>query len=333
MALLSSLATGMTVVLLGAPAGAPCPPAEPGGYQVVDLGTLGGQSSDAAAMNDRGEVVGVADTVDNGRHPFLWRHGAMADLGLPPGANYAWATDVNNRGMVTVTGITLFSSPRWHAFAWRRGTVIDLGTLGGDSSGSDAVNDRDQVLGWSFPPDGTAVRHTTLWDGGALTDLGEFYARDLNDRGEVVGTRYLPSGVLRGCRWADGELTDVDTLGGAAGDARAVNERGDIVGGADTADGRRHAFVRRAGVMTDLGTLGGVSSQADAVNDRGDIIGTADTAGGPRHPFLWQHGVMTDLTTRGVPADATLVAINNRGQLAGTYQRHAVRYTPSRREP
>jgi len=50
-------------------------------YERIDLGTLGGRQSFAAAINNRGQIVGSSDTPTNQTHGFLWEDGAMIDLG------------------------------------------------------------------------------------------------------------------------------------------------------------------------------------------------------------------------------------------------------------
>jgi probable HAF family extracellular repeat protein len=45
-----------------------------------DLGTLGGRDSRALDINDRGQVVGWAET-PTGSRGFLWQNGVMASLG------------------------------------------------------------------------------------------------------------------------------------------------------------------------------------------------------------------------------------------------------------
>lgn len=71
--------------------------------RTIDLGTLGGTNSRAAAINELGQVVGWAETASGQRHAFLWQAGRMVDLGAldmsAPGSS-SEAVDVNNRGQV-----------------------------------------------------------------------------------------------------------------------------------------------------------------------------------------------------------------------------------------
>jgi probable HAF family extracellular repeat protein len=48
---------------------------------MIDLGTLGGSTSHANGINERGQIVGNSETTTGERHPFLWEEGTMIDLG------------------------------------------------------------------------------------------------------------------------------------------------------------------------------------------------------------------------------------------------------------
>jgi probable HAF family extracellular repeat protein len=67
---------------------------------VHDLGTLGGNSSSASGINDRGQIVGFSTTASGDFHAFLYENGVMTDLGTLPGSNFSVANGINNRGDV-----------------------------------------------------------------------------------------------------------------------------------------------------------------------------------------------------------------------------------------
>ena len=47
----------------------------------LDLGTLGGTFSSAAAINARGQIVGTSETPSGGTHAVLWQDSTITDLG------------------------------------------------------------------------------------------------------------------------------------------------------------------------------------------------------------------------------------------------------------
>ena len=158
---------------------------------MVDLGTLGGDYSEAVAVNDSGQVVGDA----NG-HAFSWTAaGGMVDLGTL-GGNYSEAVAVNSTGQVV--GGSGTSSGAGDAFSWTTaGGMIDLGTLGGDYSDAMAVNSTGQVVGYSPTASDVsdAFGDAFSWTAaGGMVDLGipagyDFSnAAAVNDSGQVVGT-------------------------------------------------------------------------------------------------------------------------------------------------
>src|SRR4051794_10268676 len=74
----SARASGVLALLL---AGAG--PLAAQGYTITDLGTMGGVSSEAWRINNRGQVIGsITLTPDRLTfHAFLWQDGVVTDLG------------------------------------------------------------------------------------------------------------------------------------------------------------------------------------------------------------------------------------------------------------
>jgi probable HAF family extracellular repeat protein len=74
--------------------------------EMVDLGTLGGASSVATAVNDHDQVVGRAITADGQEvHSFVWDDGTMVDLDVVAGLapfpfEQTRTVNINNRGQI-----------------------------------------------------------------------------------------------------------------------------------------------------------------------------------------------------------------------------------------
>ena len=93
------------------------------GVQVTDLGTLGGTNSDAAAINDSGQIVGWADIESGAQHAASWIGTKVADLGTLGGTN-SYANAVNISG--EIVGAAETSSGTQHAALFIGGKVVDL---------------------------------------------------------------------------------------------------------------------------------------------------------------------------------------------------------------
>ena len=295
---------GLIDPLLGAPEGRGVLWEKSG--SIIDLGTLGGNQSLAGAINERGQVIGVA--ANNTPDPnsifgwatetrgFVWEKGAMRDLGTLGGTDTS-PSGINQNGQIA--GVSYVDSNpsvncvpnlrlTTHPFIWQDGKIFDLGTLGGTCSGVASINNRGEVAGFSNLQ-GDEAAHPFLWDGGKLKDLG--------------------------------------TIGGTFGVSTWLNDAGDVTGGATTVlDEEFHAFFWRNGVMVDVGTIADdTCSVAHFMNSRGEASGTSGDCAGQfeRHGFIWQPGgSIIDLNDFVPPgSDLTITdgeTINDRGEIAGS---------------
>lgn len=205
--------------------------------------------SEAAAINDRGEVVGTAGwTSDNPgphgpRHAFLYRNKHVRDLG--PGT----ATGINNKGEV-------------------------CGYVPLDEEG------RPNLSGDGFEQSRIAL----LWTKGRWVAMGRGIPYAISDSGVIVGSIFDPASLThyddleektnfftkeRAALWKQRKFYALDTGGNLPGKAQAVNRQGQIVGG---------HWLWQNGRTYDLNELipnraGWTLQQATGINNRGQIVG------------------------------------------------------------
>jgi probable HAF family extracellular repeat protein len=191
---------------------------------VTDLGTLGGRSSVALAINDAGVVVGWADT-PTGSHAFRYANGVMTDLGTLGGANSV-ANGINASG--AIVGAADRADGTRRAFLVTGSGMADLGTLGGASSEARAINDMGQVVGWSETSlsDPYSTRAFVFSDG-AMHDLNGYLSAPLLTGASCCRPFYL--------------LTA----------ARGINRSGQVV--ADANDGSGMSGLDKVVLLTPLG--------------------------------------------------------------------------------
>ena len=312
-------------------------------WVITNLGTLGGQESEARAINERMQIVGWADTRAKDkegepiRHAFLWEKGKMLDL-TPDGSASA-ATGINGRGQV-VGWVAGKDGP--HAALWEKGKMRDLGIIVPDSLPL-AMNDRGQVVGTR------ADLRAFLWQNGRTRILGSKrgQASAINDHGQIAGQTFTiganGGAIFHAFIWENLKMRALGGLGGASNSAYGINEHGQVVGQADLkakdADSKYedpifNAFLWQQGRMRNLGSPARYSV-AYGINQGGQIIGSMTALGENQdsRATLWQKGKRIGLGTLGFGSEA--VAINVRGQAVGwsetrDWDRHAVLWTLKR---
>lgn len=300
------------------------------GRTLRDLGTFGGPSATAVALNDHGQVTGSATVNTDGAisHAYRWSQATgMVDLSANGQGNSAGA-DINNKGHVS--GSAVFnpaSSPDQHAFYWSAQTgMLDIGTLGAPFSFATAMNDAGAVAGYSAKVDSPLSTLGFRWTRAeGISDIGtlpdEFtLASDINAAGHIVGASPLPSGgYVHAFLWTPREgLTDLGTGTGNRSTAVKINNRGMVVGNVLDFMVMFHGFVwtRESGLIEIGAESAQVETSANDVNNRGQVVGSF---GG--HAYLWTRAQgVVDLNTRlqGAPEGLVLtggVQISDNGAI------------------
>ncbi len=229
---------------------------------MTSLPTLGGNNSAANDVNNRGQIVGEAETSIKDPScppPFvldsrgvIWKpNGKIITLAPLPGDTFSNAFAMNQSGAaVGWSGPCLVTA---HAVLWQNGSTINLGSLGGSyNNAADYINNRGQIVGYS-DLSGDMATHAFLWQSGTMTDLGTLpgdnlsVAYAINDRGQVVGESCNASSC-RGFIWQNGTMTDLNLLVPPSSNLYVIyggdiNNSGRIVGGALNRKGSERAVV------------------------------------------------------------------------------------------
>jgi probable HAF family extracellular repeat protein len=305
-------------------------------YTVTDLGTLGGSSSGARAINATGQITGYAFSSSTQSNAFLYKNGKMLNLGALGGST-GIGLAINSTGQVA--GYATQSDGSYRGFISIKGKLTSVGTLGGNYSDAEGMNDSGQVTGASSTTSGQT--HPYLYSNGVLTDLGTLGSSNngwwntgtaVNDAGEVVGWSYDVQGNFLGFLWSNGQMQSLGTLGGAWSQAFGINDLGQITGQAYIKnDIGADAFLYDGGVMQDLGTItsptGGNGQYASGlgINSSGVVVGESTYQKNGQsivyHAFVYSSGKMQDLN-RLIAAGSgwvltTAYSINDAGQIVG----------------
>jgi probable HAF family extracellular repeat protein len=286
-------------------------------YRLTDLGTLGGPTSWATAMNDSGQVTGSSSpSIVAVWHAFVSTGTTMKDLGrLDEHVSDGW--DINDSGQVVGDADLDKDLDADRVFMWNGSTRKNLGR--GTGTG---INASGQVTG-SAKFSGNVNPHPFLWDGSTMRDLGTLggtsgQASAINVAGQVTGWAATAGNVSsHAFLWSGSTMQDLGTLGGTYSAGNAINDSGQVTGDSLLAgDSTTHAFLWDGSTMRDLGTLDGSGSSIGyAINASGQVTGSASLAGSQGHAFLWDGSAMRDLGTLGTIGVGT--AINASGQVTG----------------
>ena len=297
----------------------------------MDLGTLGGRETVAAAVNGQGQVVGWSRTRSGSWHAFLWQRGVIQDLGTLGGRS-SKALAINSTGVVA--GFATTRRGAYHACLWQKGKVTDLGAqLGRRNSMAAGINDSGQVLGslglasgdlekarWSGQP--------VLWQGRAWRRLQDIIrpnrgwqidrAIHINNNGEIAGEMSRPGHVsARAFLWSHSKLEELSSLLGPNNGVACLNDGEKVALNVGSAK-KTAIYLWHRGTVRRITSPAVAASDADGINNRGEIAGTSYWSGRGL-AFVWA-GKRINLAAPVVPPHRSRLteaeAINDAGQIA-----------------
>ena len=291
-------------------------------WQLTELPTPSEFTSNAKAINNRGQVVG--DATGDLITAVLWENGRMVFLDTTEGWE-SYARDVNDAGQVVGYECGFFDEEhQTRAVLWDNGRRIELEGL----NEARAINNRGQIVGSSYSyidsREPWRLRWETkgvLWEDGRVTVLDDFQASSINNYGVIAGSFSRGVPIVR------------SDDGAAMWTAGRINLL--------TVPSRHKGYADLLAANPNL--IEEVTSYAVDINDRGQIIGYVthyyhdfdpdrtpklQYGAGPHTRYvLWQRGVIDLL--RDLPERyAGVHKINNLGQiclrqLTNTDQRRA----------
>jgi probable HAF family extracellular repeat protein len=164
---------------------------------LTDLGNLGVDDARAIGINDRGDVTGRSVTPTGAREAFLWtrRHG-MKGIGSL-GGTFSLGGSVNIHrvvvGVSTDAGDQHFVPFYWTAELGMR--ALPFRGIGGVEGEAEYINDRNEIAGSVFLPDGTTL--AVLWR--PRVDLSKASVAEKDELFDVIEQSGARSQGASGC--------------------------------------------------------------------------------------------------------------------------------------
>lgn len=230
-----------------------------------------------------------------------------------------WADDINDRGEIVGGGLA--PDGTYHAAHWSPSTGLsDLGRFGAREAWATAINEIGQVL---VLAESGAGPQPILWSPatGARPFSVDGYVgdADLNDFGQVAGSRIVGRGEQRAFLWSGGTILDLGNMGGYASGATSINNNGSVAGFSAHSDWTRSFLWTGDHGMTALPMPAGIThSAAIGVNYAAHVVGYLHGADHQVRPFLWT--AETGTIDLGLPPGLTFalaLAINDAGEIIG----------------
>jgi probable HAF family extracellular repeat protein len=211
-------------------------------------------------------------------------------------------------------------------FAQSRYQITRIPTPSGANSAALGLNNRGDVVGYSFQGDNYQAFLFSSADK-SMTDVGSLGGKlnaacAINDAGQVTGYSQDGNGNLLAFIFSrNAPIASLGTLDGAAtSEAFGIDNSGAVAGDSQSGNQNHRPVLFSNGSVQDLGL--GAANEPDAletayaINDSGQIVGRHSAGNNSFHAFLFGNGNTTDFGTLG-GANGEALAINKNGQVVG----------------
>jgi probable HAF family extracellular repeat protein len=179
---------------------------------MYDLGTLGGATSAAYAINESGQVTGFSDN-GTALHAFLHSDGVMSALDT---LDYyqSGAFDINDDGQMSGVVVPFSGAPS--AVVFDGNDIFDLGAAISGGSQAWNINNSGMVTGYAW---GSGAYRSFLYAAGQLVEIGalagfrDTYVYGLNDAGQAAGIMTNPdTGLSHAFLYSGGVMIDLNDV-------------------------------------------------------------------------------------------------------------------------
>lgn len=265
-------------------------------FRTVDY--PGAPSTRLDAINDSGQIMGLAPGIGSLSAGFLWseKTDSFEKIGLDFNTFFflnATAYDINNAGQILISARGDESLTQSYVKTGSNFVQIE--------KYSDNRNENVDISGY------------------AINDSGLVFGDHID-----FGSSDIPSS---GFLWSQGSFSGFEfpvevsfnaPLDGEAG----INNAGQMVASYVDSGGKFHGFLLDGGVLTtlDVDAEGATFTSAHDINDAGQIVGSYRDAGGRTRGFLLSEGRYTTLDFDDQVTSTVVRGINNAGQVVGSYR-------------
>lgn len=206
------------------------------------------------------------------------------------------------------------------AFIYSAGVLTPIGPAG-EFSAAYGVNDAGDVVGY-------AGVHGFIYHHGALSlfdapNATRTLARDINNRGEIVGTYEDDDSRSHGYIAYGDTVTALEGPEGSTIRPRSINDQGNVAGSYDEA-GRSHGFLIHDGEFQTIDPPGATFVEIAAINNKNEVAGDYSDATG-NHGFIFDGLNFTSFDAPG-PSLTYVFGLNNRGEVVGNGGGHGFLY-------